>query len=101
MFPYYIFEGQMEESMPKGFVRLIEPQHEFIGTLKNMVYTMDKGGIYITDNRPTYTGIWSHEKRWKYDKPIKNVNLNDFTFWKEWKIWDIYKQVEINKDNKI
>jgi len=39
LFPYYIVEGQLYEGMPRGFVRIIEPSHSYIGYLKDMIYT--------------------------------------------------------------
>ena len=67
--------------MPSGFVRLIEPNHSYLGYLKDMVYTQPNRGIYFKHSTPVYTGIWGEGQRWKYDQPSsKLMSNNEFRF---------------------
>lgn len=38
-YAYYIWEGQFEKGLPKGFNRYIQPTRSFIGYLENLGYT--------------------------------------------------------------
>ena len=84
-FMYYLVEGELEDSMPSGFARILEPFHSFVGGLQDMVYTLNEPGIKWTgDGDIKYSGIYGDGQRWKYEKPDDEYDgekdFRDFSF---------------------
>lgn len=66
---YYIWEGQIENGLPKGFIRYIQPKRSFIGYLKNLGQTMQGTALYYETEQLKWASFYSDDVRFRRTKP--------------------------------
>jgi len=77
-YAYYIWEGQLERGLPKGFTRYIQPTRSFIGYLENLGYTQKGTALYFKDFELKQSAVYNEGTRFRREEPDE-TNKKDFT----------------------
>lgn len=77
-YAYYIWEGQVENGIPKGFVRYIQPTRSFVGYLENLGYTQKGTGLYFENQELQPSGMFAEGARYRRVGPEEEKTFKEF-----------------------
>jgi hypothetical protein len=73
-----VWEGQVRNGEPSGFVRAISKDDHFIGYLANTDLTQLGTGLYFTYDSLKYSGVFQDQARYSEDAPQVQYEFTKF-----------------------